>query len=251
MTIAHEIYKYLENISSYLVLWIFLFTILNILRIWVHQSRGVEKIAHNSIIVELAGLPLALLQSICFFWAVSEGDLLSATLFLWWGPGFFLTIFYLAYCKLKKQKPNWHPAKHIISWLCKLNYLIFMVVFYLFNMPGMIFVYSVWVINDQFGLAYLSLDADRLRRTFHDYWFIRILYPAGLFVPFFFENIPFRLFCMTYGTSLFLLWLSGIFYLKKKSLLLQLPDDPTLLRNMIYFSKDNLPVTPPPTVNKK
>lgn len=250
MIFTYEIYDFLESVSAYLVLWIFLFTILNILRILFHKCRGVEKIGHNSAIVELAGLPLVLLQSVCFVRAVGVGDILSALLFLWWGPGFFMTVLYIVYCKSRKQKPNWFPAKQVISWLCKVNYVLFMVVFFLLDKPGMMLVYSLWVINDQFGLAYLSLDADRLRRTFHDYWFFRVLYPVGLFIPFFYVNTPFRLFSIFYGTTIFVLWISGILYVRRKSRLWQLPDDPTLLRNMVYFSRDYSSVTAPPASRK-
>jgi hypothetical protein len=37
---------------------------------------------------ELAGLPLTMLQPVCFIWAVMSRDVLSALVFLWRGPGF-------------------------------------------------------------------------------------------------------------------------------------------------------------------
>ena len=114
----------------------------------------------------------------------------------------------------------------------------------------MIFVYSAWIINDQFGLAYLSFDADRLRRTFHDLWLIRILYPLGLFVPFVFEGIMFHTFSMIYGCALLALWLTGIYYVNHKGLLRQMPGDPTLLRNMMYFSEDGTKHTAPPALQR-
>ena len=45
------------------------------------------------------------------------------------------------------------------------------------------FAFSVWIINDQYEKACMSLDADRLRRTFDDGWLFRLLYPAGLLIP--------------------------------------------------------------------
>lgn len=237
MSISRDIYQFLEGLSGFLVLWIFAFSILNVARIAIHKVRGAETIPHNSAIVELAGLPLVLLNCICFVWAVRATDVISVLLFAWWGPGFFATAGYLFYCKRRHAKPNWVPTRRIISWMCKLNYIAFLIVFYWMDTPGMIFVYSAWIINDQFGLAYLSLDADRLRRTFDDRWFIRVLYPLGLFAPFVFEGTAFRLFSMIYGGTLLLLWLTGVYYVKRKGRLRRLPDDPTLLRNMMYFTE--------------
>jgi len=234
---SYEIYDLLEGLSPYLILWVFLFTIINAVRIAISKSRGLEKIQHSSIFAELPAIPLVLLQSVCFVKAVLAADVLSALLFLWWGPGFFITVLYVIYCHKRNTQPNWYPMRFVISWLCKLNYLMFMIVFFILDKPGMMFLYSVWVINDQYGLAYLSLDADRLRRTFHDYWVVRILYPLGLFIPFFYPSLQYRFLYLGYGTGLFLLWLSGIYYVHKKLSIMTLPIDPTLWRNMVYFAR--------------
>src|SRR4029077_17101917 len=98
-----------------------------------------------------------------------------------------------------------------ISYLCKLNYLAYVLVFFWLDMPGMIFAFSVWIINDQYEKAFMSLDADRTRRTFHDFWLPRVLYPAGLLIPYFFPEMPLRPFGMIYGAALLGLWGAGLF----------------------------------------
>jgi hypothetical protein len=237
MRFSVEIYEFLEHWSPFLIMWIFAFTLLHVGRILIHLRRGASRQSHNSTIVELAGLPLMLLQSACFFRALGAGDWLSALLFASWGPGFFAAVLYVVFCKALKRPQNWHPIKHVASWLCKINYLLFMLVFFILHQPGMMFVYSVWVINDQVALAWLSQDADRLRRTFHDHWLIRILYPAGLLVPFLYQEAPLRSFGMVYGPLLLVLWLWGIWRVHRAGLLRELPEDPTLLRNMVYFAR--------------
>ena len=100
-------------------------------------------------------------------------------LFLWWGPGF------VASClghrpHLRQRRIDWRPFRYPISYLCKFSYLAYMVAFFLHHMPGMMFAFSVWILNDQYEKAFLSLDADRSRRTFHDGWLFRCGYSAVL-----------------------------------------------------------------------
>jgi hypothetical protein len=236
MNLFPELYQFLESTAPFLTLWLFLFSLINLIRIIRLRRLGGEKVGHNRTLTELAGLPLTLLQTAAFFRALGAGDVISMFLFLWWGPGFFATVFYIAWCRHRRKPPNWLPGRHIISWACKLNYLACMIVFAVMDAPAMIFVFSAWVINDQFGLAFLSLDADRLRRTFHDYWIIRLLYPLGLFLPAFASDMPLREFCALYGIALFLAWMAGILHVKRRVGWNRMPDDPTLLRNMVYFA---------------
>src|SRR5262249_40042452 len=139
--------------------------------------------------------------------------------------------------RLRQRRIDWHPFRYLISYLCKFYYLAYMVVFFRFGMPGMMFAFSVWIINDQYEKAFLSLDADRTRRTFHDRWLFRVLYPAGLLIPLFFPQTPWRPFCAGYGLALLGLWLAGLAYVARRGAFLELPEDPSLLRNMVYFPK--------------
>jgi hypothetical protein len=100
-----------------------------------------------------------------------------------------------------------------------------------------IFAFSVWIINDQYEKAFLSLDADRTRRTFHDRWLFRVLYPAGLLIPLIFAETPLRLFSIGYGLALLGMWISGLAYVARQGAFFHLPEDPSLLRNMVYFPK--------------
>jgi hypothetical protein len=197
------------------------------------RREGAERRPHSTAITELAGLPLALLQTDGFLRALSLHDWAAAVLFAWWGPGFIVSAIY--YVRRKKQgvKARWGGMHLWISWLCKLNYLAFMIAFAAHGMPGPAFVYSAWIINDQIGLAFLSSDADRLRRTFHDYWIVRIGYPAGLFLPFVAPSLSspwYRLDALV----LFALWVAGIRYVSTKTGVLAMPQGSPLLRNMIY-----------------
>jgi hypothetical protein len=148
--------------------------------------------------------------------------------------------------KLRQQRIDWHRVRYPISWACKLYYLAYLVTFLWHEMPGMIFAFSAWIINDQYEKLFMSLDADRTRRTFHDRWLFRICYPAGLLVPLFFAATPWRGFCAVYGVTLLALWSAGLWYVARKGAFLQLPEDPSLLRNMVYFPKLRVSDAPAP-----
>lgn len=232
-----ELYRRFDAYAPFLVSWTALFTVVTSTRIALMSSRGASTLKHSSVLTELAALPLAILQSVFFVRAVASGDVVSAALFVWWGPGFVATAAYIGICAYRHVKPDFRRLSLSISWACKLNYLAFAIVFALLRLPALLFVYSAWIINDQYGLAYLSLDADRLRRTFHDYWIVRVLYPAGLLTPIFFHDMPHRGAYAAYGALLLVLWASGIAYVRRRSDVMRVPDDPTLLRNLVYFSK--------------
>jgi hypothetical protein len=125
----------------------------------------------------------------------------------------------------------------VISFLCKGTYLLYMAVFLSRRMPGMIFAFSVWIMNDQYEKAALSFDADRLRRTFDDHWLFRLAYPAGLLTPWLLRDTPNRTFALVYGTALLALWIGGIARVNRRGLLRRRPADPSLLRNMVYFDR--------------
>lgn len=232
-----EIYEFLERASVVLILWSFSFTLIHSIRIVRRIGKGVGRVRDNAVLTELAGLPLTVLQSVAFVMAAIHADWLSMLLFLWWGPGFVVVLALVIVAHLRERRIDWHPFRYLISYLCKLYYLAYMVVFLLHHMPGMIFAFSVWIINDQYEKAFMSLDADRTRRTFHDRWLFRVLYPAGLLIPLFFTETPLRWFSIGYGLALLGLWLAGLVYVSRQGALFRLPEDPSLLRNMVYFPK--------------
>ena len=234
---APEIYRFLESTSVWLILWSCAFTLIHSVRIIVHLRRGGDKLPDNAPLTELAGLPLTILQSAAFVMACLHTDWLSMLLFAWWGPGFFVVVGILIVTRLRGRRIDWVPYRYVISYACKICYLAYMAAFFAFDAPGMMFVFSVWIINDQYEKAFLSLDADRTRRTFHDLWLFRVLYPAGLLIPLLFEATPLRYFSIGYGLTSLGLWLAGLAYVARRGKFFQLPDDSSLLRNMVYFGK--------------
>lgn len=231
------IYRFIEAAAPAIALWLCVFSLVTAWRVALRLLRGVERVPDSVLFTELPGLPIAALQSICFIWAVVSLDWLSALLFLWWGPGFVAVAVIYMRAKRRGLVIDWYPYRYLISWLCKGTYLLYAAVFAWLAMWGTLFVLSAWIINDQVEKAFMSLDADRLRRTFDDSWLFRILYPAGLLIPWFAPGLPYRDLLGAYGALLLAAWLCGAFYVKRKGLLLARPQDPSLLRNMVYFPK--------------
>lgn len=231
------IYQFIERSAPFIALWLSLFTLVTAWRALQRVRRGVDRVPDSVLFTELPGLPIAALQTICFVWALISFDWLSVLLFLWWGPGFVALAVLYVRAKRRGIPIDWYPYRYLISWLCKGTYLFYAAVFALFGMWGTLFVLSAWIINDQIEKAFLSLDADRLRRTFDDAWLFRILYPAGLLVPWFVPGLPYGGLLAAYGAVLLVAWLCGIFYVLRKGSLLIRPRDPSLLRNMVYFRK--------------
>lgn len=62
----------------------------------------------------------------------------------------------------------------------------------------------------------MSQDADRTRRTFHDLWVPRVLYPAGLLTPWFATALPLRGLCLVYGMTLLGLWIAGLVFVARR-----------------------------------
>ena len=229
------IYQFLEGVSSYLIFWIVLFLGLTLYRSCLLLIFAKPNPRYRTLISELPGLPLVLLQSVCFVWSVSVYDWVSAFLFAWWGPGFLIVAFIYLYAKKQKIEFNWRPLARFSSYTCKINYLAFMAVFYYFEMPGMMYVYSVWIIHDQINMAVFELNADRTRRTFEDYWIFRICYAALLFVPFCYE-MEYQTFFQGLGLLLFTLWVGALYRIYQSRTFFKKPKDLEFLRNIIYLA---------------
>jgi hypothetical protein len=234
---SSELYRFLENVSPLLILWSAGFTFIHGVRILRRLWCGLGKFRDNALLTELAGLPMTILQSVAFVLAALAGDWLSMLLFLWWGPGFVAVVLLLVVARLRQRRIDWHRYRYPISYLCKLTYLAYVAAFVLHETPGMLFAFSAWIINDQYEKAFMSLDADRTRRTFHDGWIFRLLYPAGLLIPVFVAATPLRPFSVSYGLILLGLWGAGLVYVARRGEFFHLPDDSSLLRNMVYFPK--------------
>lgn len=231
-----EIYLFMETNALWLSCWILFFTLLNLLKISQRFSKGAEAKIQNTFFVEAAGIPLVLLHSVCFVKALLSLDFLSVLLFAWWGPG-FLVIASLYIAKMKKgEHLKWGSTRNLIAWICKINYLVFAFIYWQLGCYGILFVFSIWIMNDQLMMSWLSDDADRSRRSFHDYWFIRVLYPMGLFLPLVYPG-SFSCFYIwaAYGLFIFVMWSAGLMRLLRLQKFMDLPKDQGLLRNMTYF----------------
>jgi hypothetical protein len=231
------LFAFMEQCAPYLVFWSMIFTAITAIRIARRVRMGIDRVGDSAAYTELAGLPLTLLQSVCFAYAVWLGDGWSMLLFLWWGPGFITVAIAIIVAKIRRAPIDWYPWRYPISFLCKGYFLAYAGAFLAMDTPTMLFAFSVWIINDQYEKAFMSSDADRLRRTFDDFWLFRVLYPAGLLAPYLFPGMPYRALFAAYGTALLAAWLLGTWFVWRKGLLRTLPDDASLLRNMVYFRK--------------
>ena len=226
----------MEQVMDYILYWLILFLPVILFKIYHVKKNKIDKNKDSMIFTEAIGLPLTFLQPIIFFKALWDFDWLGAILTLWWGPGFLIVVVLVLKSIWTKKKINWGNSGLYISWLCKIHYLIYVGLGFLWDMPKLIFVLSAWIASDQIEKSFTSLDADRTRRSFHDFWLIRIMYPLFLFSPFFFSmNSVYKV----YGITLFVLWFIGILGVIRKGEFFNLPDNPTLLRNMIYFINGN------------
>lgn len=230
------ILQWMETYSPWILVWFGVFTCVNAGRILHRFMRKLPAAKDSAGYTELAGLPLTFLQPICFVKAVMIGSLPGMIFFMWWGPGFILTLLAVGIARLRAKRIDWSRLATPISWACKIYYLIYIYAFYAFGLPTIAFTFSVWIINDQIEKLFMSLDADRTRRTFHDKWIPRLAYPLGLFIPIFCE-VPYQPLLISYGLLLFFIWTAGLIFVYKKGKFFDLPDDPSLLRNMTYFGK--------------
>lgn len=234
-----EIYTFMEANAFWLSCWVLAFTLINLFKMSGRFKKGEEAKIQNTFFVEAAGIPLVLLHSVCFVKALFSLDWASMVLFAWWGPG-FLIVAALYIAKMKQGSHlQWGRSRSLIAWICKLNYLIFAFIYWRLDCLNILYVFSIWIMNDQIMMLWLSDDADRTRRCFHDFWFVRLLYPLGLLLPFFFStHFTYPGVWMGYGSFLLLAWMVGVVRLVKQKTFMELPKDQGLLRNMTYFQDE-------------
>jgi len=234
-----EVYTFFESCADYLIIWIATFFLITIYRILLSFKNDRETMGYGMVISELPGLPLVLLHTVCFVKAIMLKDIASMLLFSWWGPGFLIVATIYIRAKKTGRKINWQPFGKATSYMCKINYLIFMAIYYYFDCPKMMYVFSIWIILDQINLAWFTNNADRTRRTFEDFWIFRVLYVALLFIPFFYPSIHYAIALKIFGISLFVLWLIMLYQLKKSEHFLKRPDNyAEFLRNIVYLTKE-------------
>lgn len=234
--INKQVYEIFAQATPFLMIWLTVFFILTLARILKSKITHDGTATYSPILSELPGLPLTLLHTVAFVKAMMLQDWVSALLFIWWGPGFILTAAVVIYCKVTNTAFNWAPFGRITSYLCKVNYVLFMLVYYYLDMPLLMFIFSVWIVTDQINLAWFSNNADRTRRTFEDYWILRLLYIGLLSVPMLWPETPYRIWLITLGLAVFSLWLAAIHKVYRSGLFLQRPQGSSFLRNIVYLS---------------
>ncbi|MEN9358509.1 MAG: hypothetical protein RL095_44 [Verrucomicrobiota bacterium] len=220
----------MEAAAPWLALWISFFSLATFARLLLQRLGK----APGLLFIEGSGLPLILMHSVCFVEALLHREGLGLLLFAWWGPGFLIVAW--AYLRARKRGTylRWGPWRPAISWACKINYLVFVALYLWQGHWTIIFVLSLWIMNDQVALAWRADDADRTRRTLDDAWIFRLLYPAGLFIPCF-VPIPGADVMVLLSGLLLAAWLLGLLRIWRLGLFRRLPGDQMLLRNMTYF----------------
>lgn len=223
------------------LIWLMLFLPIILIKIVVLRRRGIMKASDSMYFTEAIGLPLTFGQVVVFIYALWLGDWLSVLLTVWWGPGFIWVVYRVLRSKRLKYSINWKPYATPISWLCKAVYCGYLVAAVYFGLPKLAFALSAWIASDQIDKSFASLDADRSRRSFHDYWIIRLVYPLFLLSPIWNQL---HLAYQVYGVVLLSLWALGLWYVWRMGEFMNLPQDPTLLRNMAYFKSNDQPPSP-------
>lgn len=222
-------YEFFESSAPYLIAWIALFHIFSLFKI-AYQYISKKNIQYKGLISELPGLPLTLMHTVCWVFFITNLDIFSTILFFWWGPGFLIS----AYIFLFRKNFNWLKYGRITSIACKTCYVTLMSVFLILGLPQIVFTFSVWIITDQINLIHFEKNADRSRRLIEDWWFLRIAYPAFLFIPFFYDT-PYNLLYKIIGGSVFIIWLWSLIKIIKSGLFFSKPGSyKDFLRNIVY-----------------
>jgi hypothetical protein len=227
-------FVWMESWMDGVLIWLMMFLPIIIAKIIILRRKGIRKSQDSMYFTEAIGLPLTFGQPVVFAYALYLLDIPSLLLTFWWGPCFLAIVVAVLWSKKVGHAINWQPYAGIISWLCKLVYCAYLLAAWYWQMPKLAFALSAWIASDQIEKSFASLDADRTRRSFHDFWLIRLAYPLLLLLPFY-ANLS--LVYQIYGVILLALWLAGLIYVWRQKEFMNLPEDPTLLRNMRYFKR--------------
>jgi hypothetical protein len=227
-------FYWMESWMDGVLAWSMLFFIVILVKIAVVKSRGIRKNRDSMFFTEAIGLPITFGQPVVFAKAMMAGDWFGMFVTLAWGPGFLFVVGLVLWSKASRKPIQWGNSGIFISWVCKLTYLVYFGLALWWDMPKLAFALSAWIASDQIEKTFASLDADRARRSFHDAWLVRVLYPAMLLSPWWTDM---GWVYTVFGSVLFLCWMAGLIYVWKRGEFMNLPDDPTLLRNMLYFRR--------------
>lgn len=227
-----EIYVSFNQFVPYLVVWIFLFFVESIIKIFMTFFFN-KNFSHKGIKSELPGLPLTLLHTYVWVLSIIKLDLVTFILFSWWGPGFLVS----AYLFLFRKDFDWRRWGKVTAYLCKITYVIYMGLFYYLEVYDLLFVFSAWIIQDQICLIWFEENADRTRRTFEDKWLFRLLYPGLLFSPYFLD-MSYAFEYQVFGTLLFIVWVLSVIKITFDGKLHNKPHSyKEFLRNIVYEKK--------------
>ena len=230
--IDKEIYLFMDNCAYYNNILLSVLYMITMMRIT--SPKFNDKISkYDGNISELTGLPVTICHTVAFFYSLYKIDILSVILFSYWGPGFLLTAYQYLRIKKYKLKFNWSPLGLISSYLCKMQYLIYLMIYFYYECYNMIYFFSLWIMHDQIHLIWFHKNTDRARRVTEDYWIVRLMYPGFLIFSILFN---WNLYYLILGLCINITWI----YSLKKSIIegffFRLPDNLEYLRNIVYLS---------------
>jgi hypothetical protein len=107
-TLHTPIYDWIDAVSPAMILWTSLSSTVTIYRLYKRIKLGVPKLKDSVMFTEGAGMLLTLAQIVSFVWAVCVRDWITAALFAWWGPGFWVTVYYYLKAVGEKRSIDWN-----------------------------------------------------------------------------------------------------------------------------------------------
>lgn len=102
------IYDWIDAVSPAMIVWTSLSISVTVYRLFVRIRTGAKKLKDSVMFTEGAGLLLTLVQIFSFLWALVVGDVLTAAMFAWWGPGFWVTVYYYLKAASEKRLIDWN-----------------------------------------------------------------------------------------------------------------------------------------------
>lgn len=236
--IEPEVFTIFNKCSNYVVFWLVFFALITLVLLvydmYINndcpfdKNTKIKENKDNVVLEELPGIAFILLHSWCFYMAQ---DVSSKILYLYWGPLFFVT----AYFVLFKKDTDWKQIATISSISCKSLYVIFVAIFMYFGYMMPIYCYSLWIMSDQIRLAWWKNNADRSRRLFEDGFIPRIGYPLFLLLPFVDQTFYQREFFIGVSSVILIAWASGIYRLVQNGTFFVKPTIEGFGRDIVYL----------------